>query len=321
MSKWNIRAFLAAVCVVLVLGVGSGRAAVWEPGSGHTQIAIWPHGAPDSRSLGGDEYVETVRNPLIAGRPFVEVGRVSRPTITVYVPKVRNTGTAMVVFPGGAYEVLGIDFEGTETCDWLTTIGITCVVLKYRVPGETGTSKAAVPPVSPADEKRWALEDAQRALGLIRLHAAQWNIDPHKIGVLGYSAGGHLAAALSTHFQRRLYKTVDAADLENCRPDFVVGIYPAYLAVGINRFGLTPDIRDHMSSRVPPTFLLQAEDDHSASVEDSLSYYAALKKAGVPVEMHLYSQGGHAFGLRRTKLPITRWPQLVQTWLGTIGMI
>jgi acetyl esterase/lipase len=166
-----------------------------------------------------------------------------------------------------------------------------------------------------------ALEDAQRTLGLVRLHAAEWQIDPHKVGVLGFSAGGHLVAAMSTHFEHRLYPAVDAADKESCRPDFAVALYPGHLSLAANSFALNPDIRAHITGQTPPTFLLQNEDDHVDRVEDSLSYYAALKKTGVPVELHSYAQGGHAFGLRRTKFPATRWPQLVETWLVTLGII
>jgi acetyl esterase/lipase len=160
----------------------------------------------------------------------------------------------------------------------------------------------------------------RRTLGLVRFHAAEWHIDPHKIGVLGFSAGGHLVAATSTHFTRRLYPAVDAADKESCRPDFAVAIYPGHMLENTSKnFALNPYIP--VTSQTPPTFLLQDEDDPIDTVKNSLVYYAALKKAGVPVEMHLYAQGGHAFGLRRTKLPVTGWPQLVETWLGTIGMI
>ena len=244
--------------------------------------------------------------------------------MTVYSPNGKNTGAAVVVFPGGGYQGLAIDLEGTEVCDWLTSKGITCVLLKYRV-----TDVGPYPKSGPYPESPMALEDAQRTVGLVRFHAAEWHIDPHKIGVLGFSAGGHLVAAMSTHFEKRLYAAVDAADKESCRPDFAVAIYPGHLwqLAGTPtvvteheiRFALNPDIP--VTSQTPPTFLLQAEDDHVDNVNDSLAYYIALKKAGVPVEMHLYAQGGHAFGLRRTKFPVTRWPQLVETWLGTIGMI
>jgi acetyl esterase/lipase len=151
-------------------------------------------------------------------------------------------------------------------------------------------------------------------------HAAECHIDPHKIGVLGFSAGGHLVAVISTHFERRSYAAVDAADKESCRPNFAVALYPGHMLENTSRdFELNPYIP--VNSRTSPTFLLQAEDDPIDTVQNSLVYYAALKKAGVPVEMHLYAHGGHAFGLRRTKVPITGWPQLVQTWLGTMGMI
>ena len=155
----------------------------------------------------------------------------------------------------------------------------------------------------------------------MRFHAAQWHINPHKIGVLGFSAGGHMVAAMSTHFNQRLYPAVDAADRESCRPDFAVALYPGHLARAENSVALNPDIRSHITRRTPPTFLLQNENDNVDMVEDSLSYYMALKKVGVPVEMHLYAQGGHAFGLRRTKYPATAWPGLVETWLKTIKMI
>ncbi len=261
--------------------------------------------------------------------------------MTVYSPKGINTGAAMVVFPGGGYENLAIDLEGTEVCDWLTQKGVTCVLLKYRVPGPKMYPKSAPYPKSgPYPESPMALEDAQRTVGLVRFHAAEWHINPHKVGVLGFSAGGHMVAAMSTHFAKRLYPAVDAADKESCRPDFAVAVYPGHLSLpaaewdarqATRRFviphpanadtelALNPDL--HVTRQTPPTFLLQNEDDHEDNVDDSLAYYIALKKAGVPVEMHLYAQGGHAFGLRRTNFPVTAWPQLVETWLGTIGMI
>jgi acetyl esterase/lipase len=234
--------------------------------------------------------------------------------MTVYSPKGKNTGAAVVVFPGGGYWALAIDLEGTEVCDWLTSKGITCVLLKYRVPGEGLFPRSGPYPNSPM-----ALEDAQRTVGLVRFHAAEWHIDPHKIGVLGFSAGGHLVAAMSTNFKRRLYPAVDAADKESCRPDFAVALYPGHLWIDDQKFQLNPNVP--VTRQTPPTFLLQAEDDPVDNINHSLVYYIALKKAGVPVEMHLYAHGGHAFGLRRTKLPVTGWPQLVETWLGTIGMI
>ncbi len=310
----------------------------WQPSPGHTQIPIWPGAAPDPQPVKGPEKVETDSKSLIGGKTVTAISNVTQPTITVYPAQGNNTGAAVVVFPGGGYQILAIDLEGTEVCDWLVPKGITCVLLKYRV-----TDVGPYPKSGPYPESKMALEDAQRAVGLVRSNAAEWHIDPHKIGVLGFSAGGHLSVAMSNHFEKRIYPPIDAADKESCRPDFAVAIYPGHLSwsaaesdadQGSKKYvmphpdalsmagkdlGLNPDLP--ITSRTPPTFLLQAEDDHIDSVYDSLSYYIALKKAGVPAEMHLYAQGNHAFGLRPTKLPITEWPALVERWLWTIGMI
>ena len=315
-----MKALIFWICVVFGVCGLSAQTAVWQPTAGHTQILIWPGAAPDAQPVVKPESVETDTDPkeLVAGKPWVYISNVSRPTMTVYSPKGKNTGAAVVVFPGGGYEELAIDLEGTEACDWLTAKGITCVLLKYRVPAPRSGPYWGAYPQSPI-----ALEDAQRTVGLVRFHAAEWQIDPHKIGVTGFSAGGHLVAAMSVHFDR-LYTTVDAADKVSCRPDFAVAIYPGHLSFGdesLKTPKLNPDIASHITRQTPPTFLLQNEDDHVDNVNDSLVYYIALKNAGVPVEMHLYAQGGHAFGLRRTKLPVTRWPELVETWLGMIGMI
>jgi acetyl esterase/lipase len=238
--------------------------------------------------------------------------------MTVYSPRGRNTSAAIVVFSGGGFEGLAIDREGTEVCDWLTSEGITCVLLKYRVPSLPYDWHCERRPNALAKSTP-ALEDAQRTMGLVRFHAAEWHIDPRKIGVLGFSAGGYLVAEISTNYQRRLYAPVDAADKESCRPDFAVGVYPGHLWTGTGTYGLNPNVP--VTRKTPPTFLVQAEDDNVAGVNQPVAYFIALKKAGVPAEMHLYAQGGHAFGLRRTKLPISGWPELVETWLRTIGMI
>jgi acetyl esterase/lipase len=162
-----------------------------------------------------------------------------------------------------------------------------------------------------------ALEDAQRAIRLVRFHAAEWHIDAHKVGVLGFSAGGYLVAETSTNFERRLHAPVDAAGKESARPDFAMAIYPGHLATDDDKLNQNVPV----SRRTPPTFLVQAEDDYTDGVNQSLVYYTALAKAGVPAEMHLYAHGGHAFGSRVTSFPITRWPGLAETWLRTIGMI
>ena len=309
----------SVLLVALILAAGESRVctaqAPWQPAAGHTQIPLWPGGAPHARPVDGPEVAGTVvdrtgSKKLVGGRPWIYVDRVSQPTITVYSPEATNSHAAVVVFPGGGYEVLAIDLEGTEVCEWLTSRGITCVLLKYRVPCAK---------VGPYRDCPTALEDAQRAVGLVRFRAAEWQIDPNKIGVLGFSAGGHMVAAISTHFETRLYPAVDEADRVSCRPDFAVALYPGHLAVAERNFVLNPSIRP--TSRTPPTFLLQAEDDPVDPVENSLVYYSALRKAAVPAEMHLFVKGGHAFGLRHTESPITQWPELVLTWLKTIGVI
>jgi len=314
-----MKPLILALCVVFGSGGLSAQTPAWQPLPGHTQVPIWPGVVPDAQPSARPQF-ETTKpgESLVARKPWVYVENVSRPTMTVYSPQGKNTGAAMVVFPGGGYQILAIDLEGTEVCDWLTSKGITCVLLKYRVPNSgmhwDEKCRCQITPKSPT-----ALEDAQRTVGLVRFHAAEWHIDPHKIGVLGFSAGGHLVAAMSTHFEHRLYPAMDAADKESCRPDFAVALYPGHLWIDEEKLELNPDI--HVTSQTPPTFLLQAEDDPVDNINHSLVYYIALKNAGVPVEMHLYAQGGHAFGLRPTGLPITGWPQLVETWLGTLGII
>lgn len=306
-------------------GTLNAETAVWQPSPGHTQVPIWPKEPPDVQPIPGPERARRVDDQLIAGRPWIEVSNVSQPTMTVYSPKGKNTGVAVVVFPGGGYKILAIDLEGTEAADWLTSKGITCVLLKYRVPFSgpyMDERRGRVYPKAPT-----ALQDAQRTLGLVRFHAAEWHIDPHKIGVLGFSAGGHVAAGVSTRFEQRVYPAVDEADKESCRPDFAMLLYPGHLWANEDRdpatikdekFELRPDIR--VARQVPPTFLVQAQDDEVDAVEESLAYYIALKRARVPAELHLYAEGGHAFAMRRTKLAITEWPVLAERWLATIGM-
>jgi acetyl esterase/lipase len=310
-----MKPFLIALCLLLHITASAERR-VWQP-AGHKQLLLWPETPPGAMAGPDEETMETVAE-LVAGSPWTEIRKVSRPTMTIFTPKESNTGAAVVVFPGGGYKILAIDLEGTEVCDWLTSKGITCVLLKYRVP-DSGphwekSCACQVTPKIPA-----ALQDAQRAVGLVRLHAKEWHIDPHKVGVLGFSAGGFLSADISNHFDQRAYTAVDAADRESCRPDFAVALYPGHLWTGGDALGLNP--RVHPTRDTPPTFLLQAENDNVDNVNQALTYYIALKNAGVPTEMHLYADGGHAFGLRRTKMPITAWPELVETWLRTIRVL
>jgi acetyl esterase/lipase len=310
-----IKRLIVAVCCAFSFACVSSRAGAtaWEP-SGHAQSPIWPGKVPDAQRPVGPEDARR-GSDLIAGRPIAIVDKVSLPTMTVYSPKGKNTGAAVVVFPGGGYQILAIDLEGTEVADWLNSKGITCVLLKYRVPGDGQKPRSGAYPDSPV-----ALEDAQRTVGLVRFHAKDWNINPHKIGVLGFSAGGHLVAAISTNYNKRLYKEIDSADKVSCRPDFAVAGYPGHMREHTSKpFHLNPFVP--VTKETPPTFLFQAENDPVDDVENSLVYFDALKKAGVPAELHIYAEGKHGFGLRRTELPITGWPELVETWFHTIGIL
>ena len=303
-----MRKFLVVAAMVAVCGGAWAQPSGWPVGPGHTVLTLWPNGAPGANTTTGPEKdTSTATSDLIAGKPLVRLGNVSVPTLTVFAPKGKNTGAAVVVFPGGGYNILAIDLEGTEVCDWLAARGITCVILKYRVPGTGPYPKSAE-----------ALQDAQRAVGLVREHAVEWGVDEKRVGVLGFSAGAHLAAALSTHYEQRLYPRVDAADDLSCRPDFAVVVYPGYLAQADKGFAFSPDIP--VTKETPPTFLVQAEDD-PVHVENAVQYFMALKNAGVPAELHIYAKGGHGYGLRRTELPVTTWPDRVDDWLKTIGVV
>jgi len=243
---------------------------------------------------------------MVAGKPLQRLTNVSKPNMAVYLPPAgKNMGAAAVVFPGGGYALLAMDLEGTEICQWLNSIGMTCVLVKYRVP-ENGRYP----------ENTEDLEDAQQAMRLTRSHATEWGIDPKKVGVIGFSAGAHLAVVLSTHpeFQG---KNVPVSSVD-VRPAFQMVIYPGYTSLPD---GKVPD-SIAPTAAVPPTFLVQAENDYAAKVESSVDYFMALKEAKVPAEMHIYTEGGHGFGLRATDAPIaTKWPVLAEEWLHTIHIL
>jgi acetyl esterase/lipase len=288
----------------------------WEPEAPNVQIPLWPDGLAIAApaSPGAESFGTPVKAP--PGQKITFVEHVSRPTMTIYAPKGKNTGVAMMVFPGGGYRVLAIDLEGTDICDWLTGRGITCVVLKYRVPGSgpyyaDECNCARIPPVP------MALQDAQRAMGMLRERAASLGIDPHKIGVVGFSAGGRLVADISNH-TTRAYKPIDDADKQSSRPDFAIAGYPGHLWKGPN-ITLRPDVK--ISPDAPPTFIVQAGDDPVDDVRESITYYVALQQAGIPVEMHLYAVGGHGFGIRKSPNPISDWTVLAERWMRTIGVM
>jgi len=300
--------------VVFALSCGSlwAQQQLWQPAPGTVTMQLWPGAAPYSNhgaqpNQPAESTKSSGKDGLVAGREILIESNVSTPTLTLYKPKVKNTGAAVVVFPGGGYYILAIDIEGTEVCDWLNSAGIACVLVKYRVPGTGHYPQSAA-----------ALQDAQRAVGLVRQHAIEWQIDPNRIGVLGFSAGGHLVAALSTHFDKRVYDPMDAADILSCRPDFAVLVYPAYLTADEKDFAFDAELTPRV--KTPPTFIVQAEDD-PVHVENAVSYFLALKKAHIPAELHVFAEGGHGYGLRPTALPITGWPRSAEAWLRTIKVL
>jgi acetyl esterase/lipase len=287
----------------------------WQPAAGNTQISLWPKGPPETHAVLGAEAVfyavdmQTKKKKLAGGEPYQYIENVMQPTITVYSPTQNNSGAAVIVYPGGGFNVLAIDIEGTEACDWLNLNGITCVLLKYRVPCKH---------IGAYRECPQAHQDAQRAMRIVRSHANKWRINPNKIGVLGFSAGAHMAIVSSTRFDR-MYVAVDDADKLSSRPDFALVFYPGRMARRELKFVPNPDIK--VSDKTSPTFLVHAYDDEMNPVENSLVYAAALRNAKVPAEIHIYAKGGHAFGLRRTGLPSAQWPELALAWMKGIGVI
>ena len=269
-------------------------------------IDLWPGLPPGEKEAIGEEKDTTKPNDgLIAGKPLIRLGNVAKPTLSIYpAQKAHGAMPAVVVCPGGAYHILAMDLEGTEVCDWLNSIGVTGLLLKYRVPKRAGLEKHTA-----------ALQDAQRALGLARSHAAEWGIDPDRIGVLGFSAGGHLAATLSNNYDSRSYPSVDAADDARCRPDFTVLIYPAYLTIKEEHDKIAPEL--NITSNTPTTFMAMAEDD-PVRVETALYYALGLKQAHVPFELHIYPSGGHGYGLRSSKNLVTTWPQRAAEWMQSL---
>jgi acetyl esterase/lipase len=290
------------------------RTMVWEPGPEGKQVPLWPAGVVLQRPESDKEEEVGNGSRLVAGRPWTWAAYVSRPTMTIYGPKGRNTRAAIVVLPGGGYRAVAMDLEGTEICDWITRQGTTCVVLKYRVPQAWRHDG-----VEAAPKVQLPLQDAQRAIALLRHRASSYDIDPHKIGVIGFSAGGHLAAAVS-NAASLTYEPADTVDREPPRPDFSILLYPGHLWDETSpKTSLRLSSWVEISRHAPPTLLIHSMNDPTDDVRHSLAYGVALKDAGVAVEMHLFAGGGHAFGLRPTSDPITtEWPKLVEKWLHTI---
>lgn len=265
--------------------VGAVAAAAQEP----QVLPVWPEGQVPLKTSDAPEKVNPSKDDI------VRLTDVNVPTLTVFLAKDSGKpAPAVMVCPGGGYSILAWNHEGTEVAAWLNAQGISAFVLKYRVPKNRDA----------------AFCDAQRALGLIRHRAASFNVDPGRLGIMGFSAGAHLSVRASTNFEKRAYEPVDEADRQPCRPDFALIIYPAYLYA--EGYKMAPELP--VTDRTPPTFLLQAEDD-GPYVDSSLAYFIALKAAKVPAELHLFPDGGHGYGLRKKGKSTDVWPDLAAAWL------
>ncbi len=287
--------------LLLNLDLGVARA---DEAPAPQNVALWPGEAPGEVGSIAPESSEVKGG-------IVRVSNVSHPSITVYRPEPsKNTGASVVILPGGGYSILAIDHEGEQVARFLNGIGVTGVVLKYRVPRRSGTANDVAPPQ--------ALMDAQRTVGMVRARAEGWKLDPSKVGILGFSAGGHLAAwASAAPGDRRTYEPIDLADKASARPDFAVLIYPAYL-VKKGTDALAPEVQ--VNADTPPTFLALAGDD-PITVDGSLAYYQALKRSKIPSELHVYADGGHGFGMNPTGKPVATWPVRLEDWMKGRGFL
>jgi acetyl esterase/lipase len=270
-------------------------------------LPLWPGKPPgETKELPPEADTTKPDANLVGGKRLIRLGNVSTPTLSVFLPPAdKRNGAAIVICPGGGYSILAFDLEGTEIAEWFNERGVTCFVLKYRVPRRPDQSPKSLA----------ALQDGQRAMSLVRSRASEWNVDPARIGILGFSAGGNLAALTSMHYAERRYPEVDGADDDSCRPDFAVLVYPAYLAEGDK---LHPDVK--ITSETPPTFLAHASDDKVSPLNSAL-YYVGLKQAGVVSELHIYASGGHGYGLRRTDNPVTTWHERCADWMTSTGLM
>ena len=296
----------AIVCLLSALYCGLISPPAWSADP-LPPIVLWPQRAPGEREDLGPEKEVPGKND---DRKTTRITNITSPTLTLFrSASAKDTGTTIIVCPGGGYNYVVVDKEGTEVIEWLNSLGITGALLKYRVPASARkTLPRHVPP----------LQDAQRAIGLLRHRAAELKLNPDRIGIMGFSAGGHVAATLSTNHTQRTYEQIDAADKLSCRPDFALLIYPAYLTLKDQNDKLAPELP--VNAQTPPTFLAQTQDD-GVRVESSLFYYLALKNAKVPAELHLYPTGGHGYGMRLTNHTAATWPRRAQDWLHSSGWL
>jgi acetyl esterase/lipase len=274
-------------------------------------LPVWPGAVPGDYGTIGPERVRAPSDAPTKDAKWIT--GVTKPTITVFRPdKAKNTGAAMVICPGGGYWNLAWDLEGEEVAAWLNSVGMTGIVLKYRVPRRPGQPEP-LPAPGP-------LLDSQRAVSLVRSRAKEWEIDPNRIGIVGFSAGGHLAVMTATYFDKRAYEPIDDIDKVSCRPNFAVVVYPGYLVPEDQDTDvLAPYIR--IPAGTPPMFLVQASDDPESGPENSVAMYLALKRAHVPAELHVYAEGGHGFGVRKSSRPCSTWPERCVAWLRSQGVL
>lgn len=267
-------------------------------------LDVWPGPAPgEVGKIGEEAYIDEAPGHV------TRLGNVSHPTLTIHRPAPeKDTGASVIICPGGGYHILAMNLEGDEVAAWLNSIGVTGIVLKYRVPRREGTPPGKKP-IQP-------LMDLQRALKVVRSHASEWKLDPNRVGVLGFSAGGHLSAAASTRFREQVYPRVDAVDDLSARPDFAVLIYPG----GMEDREDPENPVQHVSSTTPPMFLAHAGDD-KVSPMNSVGMYSTLKQAGVPAELHVYAGGGHGFGLRPSDQPCSTWPASCEAWMKSMKLL
>lgn len=296
---------LAALCVIGPSG-SAGEPLVVE---------LWPGKVPNEPGTIGAEYVRmspnSERKQVEVFEPTRMVTNVTKPSITIYRPdKDKETGTAMLICPGGGYWNLYWQLEGEEVAAWLNSIGVTGIVLKYRVPRR---------PDEPRGEPaRRPLQDAQRAVSLVRSRASEWNIDPQRIGMIGFSAGGHLAIATATSFDQRTYEPIDDIDKVSCRPNFAIPVYSGYLKAK-DKDELALGLR--IPAETPPVFLVHGSDDIVSPPEHSVFMYLALKRAGVPAELHIYAATTHDFGVRASDRPYSTWTDSCAKWLRDQGLL
>jgi acetyl esterase/lipase len=271
-------------------------------------IPLWPGIAPgDKETLGEEKDITKPTDNIIAGKSVIRLGNVSKPTLTVYrAPADKQTGAAVIILPGGGYHILAMDLEGTEVCEWLNSIGVTAVLVKYRVPKRADQERHVAP-----------LQDAQRAMSIVRNRASEFGIDPARIGIMGFSAGAHLSAVLAASSDRT-YPAVDDADKGSIQPNFTMLIYPAYLAQKDKGGELYSEVA--VTTNTAPVFIAMAQDD-PVGVENALYYSLALKKVKVPFETHIYPKGGHGYGLRRTDNPLTAWNDRATEWMRAQGWL